>query len=159
MIIPLNVEDADTAQRILELQRTAYRIEADMMETDDIPPMRDNESALKKCGESFYGYEYEGAVIGLVSYHLKEGMLELCRLVVSPSYFRKGIGRQLVEFVLREPSWDLATVCTGSVNEPALSLYKSEGFQEAEELEVSPGIILTRLEQTKADAESIKKPS
>lgn len=159
MIIPLNLEDSDTAQSILALQRTAYRIEADMMETDDIPPMRDNETALRTCGESFYGYEREGAMIGLVSYQLKDGMLELCRLVVSPSYFRKGIGRQLVDFVLRQPSWDLATVCTGSVNEPALSLYKSAGFYEAEELEVSPGIILTRLEQVKENPTRIEKTS
>ena len=159
MIIPLDLEDSNTAQCILDLQRTAYRIEADMMDTDDIPPMRDNESALRTCGESFYGYERDGTVIGLVSYQLKDGMLELCRLVVSPSYFRRGIGRQLVDFVLCQPSWDLATVCTGSVNEPALSLYKSVGFQEAEDLEVSPGIILTRLEQVKERSDRIEKTS
>ena len=43
-----------------------------------------------------------------------------------------------------EPEADRAVVQTGSSNEPAKQLYRREGFEEIDEVEVVPGLRVTR---------------
>lgn len=68
--------------------------------------------------------EVEGEVCGFVAY--AEG--ELSWLYVEPAKYRQGVGRQLLRHAIRASGGNVSTeVLVG--NEPALSLYLSEGFQ------------------------------
>ena len=65
--------------------------------------------------------------------------------MVDPSCFRAGVGTALVRAALAaEPEAERAVVQTGSSNEPAKQLYRREGFEEIEEVEVVPGLRVTR---------------
>ena len=65
--------------------------------------------------------------------------------MVDPNRFRAGIGAALVRAALAaEPEADRAVVQTGSSNEPAKQLYRREGFEEIDEVEVVPGLWVTR---------------
>jgi ribosomal protein S18 acetylase RimI-like enzyme len=50
-------------------------------------------------------------------------------LVVHPDFFRRGIARKLIEFILQKFDSNQFTVETGKDNDPARKLYESFGFQ------------------------------
>jgi ribosomal protein S18 acetylase RimI-like enzyme len=148
VVVPL--ERLDLTQRrvasaVLELQRRAYRIEAELIGSDEIPPLSETLEELQASGETFLGAYLEGSLVGTISWRVDAGVLDLHRLVVDPSRFRAGIGAALVRAALAaEPEAERAIVQTGSANEPAKRLYRREGFEEIDEVEVAPGLRVTR---------------
>lgn len=144
-IRPLDVSDADAVGELLGLQRRAYRVEADLIGSDGIPPLTETLEELQAAGETVLGAYVEGELAGAVSWRLDGETLDLHRLVVDPARFRGGIGTALVRAALAaEPGARRAIVQTGAVNEPAKRLYRREGFEELDEVEVAPGLRVTR---------------
>jgi ribosomal protein S18 acetylase RimI-like enzyme len=132
------------ALRVLELQRVSYQIEAELIGSILIPPLRETLPELQSCGEVFHGWFESGRLLGFISHKLEEDVLDIHRVAVHPDGFRRGIARQLLEFVLKlEPSATRAIVQTGSLNVPACKLYLSFGFEILERKEVAPGLELT----------------
>jgi ribosomal protein S18 acetylase RimI-like enzyme len=132
------------ALRVLDLQRVSYRIEADLIGSILIPPLRETLLELQSCGEMFHGFFESGRLLGFISHKLEERVLDIHRVAVYPDGFRRGIARQLLEFVLKlEPSAMRAMVQTGSLNVPACKLYLSSGFEILERKEVAPDLELT----------------
>lgn len=132
------------AVRVLELQRVSYRIEADLIGSSLIPPLRETLLELQSSGEVFHGFFEHDRLLGFISHKLEEHVLDIHRVAVHPDGFRRGIARQLLEFVLNlEPSATQAIVQTGSLNVPACKLYLSFGFEILERKEVVPGLELT----------------
>jgi ribosomal protein S18 acetylase RimI-like enzyme len=131
------------ALRVLELQRVSYQIEADLIGSS-IPPLRETLEELQSCGEVFHGWFEASRLLGFISHKLEEHVLDIHRVAVHPDGFRRGIARQLLEFVLKlEPNATRAIVQTGSLNVPACKLYLSFGFEILERKEVAPGLELT----------------
>jgi ribosomal protein S18 acetylase RimI-like enzyme len=131
------------ALRVLELQRVSYQIEAELI-ASSIPPLRESLEELQSCGEVFHGWFEDDRLLGFISHKLEENVLDIHRVAVHPDGFRRGIARQLLEFVLNlEPSATQAIVQTGSLNVPACKLYLSFGFEILERKEVMPGLELT----------------
>lgn len=144
----LDLADRATADEVLSLQRRAYRVEAELIGSDGIPPLRETLEELQASGETFLGAFVEGRLTGAVSWKLENGTLDLHRLVVDPSQFRGGIGTALVRAAFgAEPAAERAIVQTGVDNEPARRLYLREGFTERDEIEVAPGLRVTRFEK------------
>lgn len=149
MITPLNTRDINIAKEILVVQRPAYRAEAEIIGFDGIPQLSDTEESIMACGETFLGFRSEGRLAGAIAYTEDEEGVEICRLIVHPDYFRKGIGRRLVGFVMEEAArGKKVKVSTGAANEPAIRLYKQFGFTERERIEIAPGIFLTNMERS-----------
>lgn len=131
------------AVRVLELQRVSYAIEADLIGSS-IPPLRETLEELQSCGEVFHGWFENDRLLGFIAHKLEDGILDVHRVAVHPDGFRRGIARQLLEFVLNlEPSATRAIVQTGSLNVPACKLYLSFGFEVLERKKVAPGLELT----------------
>jgi ribosomal protein S18 acetylase RimI-like enzyme len=132
------------AERVLELQRVSYQIEADLIDSILIPPLRETLEELQSCGEVFHGWFEGNRLLGFISHKLEEDVLDIHRVAVHPDGFRSGIARQLLEFVLNlERGATRAIVQTGSLNLPACKLYLSFGFEILERKEVAPGLELT----------------
>ncbi len=144
-IIPLDLSDTRAASALLALQRRAYEVEAGLIGSDDIPPLRETLQELQVSEETFLGAFVEGRIVGAVSYRLAGDTLDLDRLVVDPTHFRGRIGTTLVRAALTaEPGATRAIVQTGAENEPAKALYLREGFKQTDELEVVPGLRVAR---------------
>ena len=60
--------------------------------------------------------------------------------MVSPHYFRQGIGRQLMKYVLQDFSSKVFTVETGLKNIPASKLYTSFHFKEVKQWDTDHGV-------------------
>lgn len=143
----LDVSDQAVADAVLVVQRLAYRVEADLIGSDAIPPLHETLRELQACGETFLGAEVDGRLAAFVSWKVEDGMLDLYRLAVHPDFFRHGLGRALVRAALASEPALRVIVQTGSANEPAKALYASEGFVEVDEIEPAPGVRVTRYEK------------
>lgn len=149
MIRRLNLQDDMTLQSVWQIQKIAYRIEAEMMEFHEIPPLLETIEQLRVVDELFYGwYTPSGELVGAISYAMEAPReLHIYRLMVSPSYFRQGIGRALMMHILDTPDVAKFIICTGVRNEPALSLYGSLGFHGVLDEEIAPGVYLRTMER------------
>lgn len=142
LIQKLNNKNYDQALQIHAVTQAAYRQEAALLGVDFFPPLaRTCEDVLSDLGV------YTGAVVG----GALEGVLHLEGhhinvLTVHPHAQRRGIASHLLDYVLSDyrkniknaRSCDKAkpvaqlqvTVSTGTLNCPALALYKKMGFEE-----------------------------
>ena len=148
MIRDLDLSDERQVLEILSLQDASYAVEAELIGTFDIPPLKDTGDTLRRCGETFCGFFAEGRLAGAISYKIEGDVLDIHRLVVHPDRFRKGIARTLVKHVEKNAGTvERIVVSTGTKNFPARRLYRSLGFEETGEAEVAPGLRVTFFEK------------
>ncbi|MBW5449389.1 GNAT family N-acetyltransferase [Cohnella sp. CFH 77786] len=146
-IHPLDLTNPDIAEELWALQHAAYRREADLIGVPDLPPLKDTVLTLQHCGETFYGcWTEDGELAGAISIEDEpDGVTVICRMMVQPDYFRKGIGSALVAHVLAEvPGGSEVSVTAETRNEPAVRLYERQGFQPEEIFKPAPGITMVR---------------
>jgi ribosomal protein S18 acetylase RimI-like enzyme len=134
-LVHLDITDPQTAGAVLDLQRRAYRVEAELIGSEGIPPLQETLEELQRCGESFLGAAVDGRLSGAISWRVDAATIDIHRLVVDPDHFRRGLGTALVRSLLKsEPDASHAIVQTGAENEPAARLYLREGFQRVDEV-------------------------
>jgi ribosomal protein S18 acetylase RimI-like enzyme len=154
MIRQCSLQDDDIVRQIWSLQHIAYRIEADLIGVKELPPLMDTLESLRRCGETFYAeFDEDDEIQGVVAVECEQpGTLTISRMMVHPAYARQGIGSHLLEHVFsRYPDVPLYIVSTGTRNEPAVKLYRKQGFQPVEAFEVTPGVELTTFHRHNAD--------
>jgi ribosomal protein S18 acetylase RimI-like enzyme len=148
-IVEIDIADPSVAARVLALQRRSYRVEAELIGSDAIPPLRETVAELQVCGERFLGAFVDDRLAGIVSWKLDGETIDLHRLAVDVPFFRRGVGVALVRAALaKEPQANRAVVQTGATNEPAKALYRREGFSELGQREVAPGVRVALFERT-----------
>ncbi|MCZ8537597.1 GNAT family N-acetyltransferase [Paenisporosarcina quisquiliarum] len=138
--------DLELAHNILSIQRPSYQIEADLIGFQGIPALSETVDDIMDSKETFIGYYEDDQLLGVLSYEENEDFVDICRLVVSPASFRKGIGRQLVSYIVEEirGSRDVI-VSTGLKNTPAVTLYEKLGFQQERTMEIAPGVHIVNM--------------
>ena len=146
MITSINNKDKDISKIIYLLFQASYKIEAKLLQATDFPPLKRTVSDFLKCNNTFFAYHLNKGILGIIeidhtiSTHIQS-------LVVHPSSFRKGIGKQLVSFVLDHYTPISFTVETGAANYPAIKLYKKFNFQEIKQWDTDHGIRKIRFER------------
>ncbi|MDQ0495061.1 GNAT family N-acetyltransferase [Paenibacillus brasilensis] len=145
MVTLCSLKDDDIVSQIWCLQHLAYRLEAELIGFDEIPPLMDTFDTLKSCGESFYGWMEDDELLGALAVQSESpGSLTLTRMMVHPDHFRKGIADSLMKHVLNEHRHiPLFIVSTGTLNTPAVALYQKHGFRPVSAAEVAPDVELT----------------
>lgn len=119
----------------------------------DIPPLLESFAEFQECEEKFLGFYKNKELIGAVSYITEKCQLTLCRMVVHPNHFRKGVAQCLLEtLVIEESHVTTLKVSTGKANTPAFQLYLKNGFKFIGSQEVSPDIYICYFEKTLKDA-------
>jgi ribosomal protein S18 acetylase RimI-like enzyme len=146
-IFSLNMTDMTHAQQVLAIQKLAYRVEADLIGFEGIPPLHETLVDLQQSEETFMGYYVDDVLAGALSYALINTTLDIGRLVVHPNYFRRGIGKALVEFVETVSGVEKVIVSTGALNTPARQLYERIGYQLIEEVKLVEGLVIARYEK------------
>lgn len=141
MITKLNREDQAILEQMINVQRAAYAVEADLIGTRNIPPLNETIEELEAVhDEEFFGFVMDGELMGFVATMDESPHLRISRMVVDPKFFKNGIGKALVLYVLnhRKPGQPVI-VSTGEKNEPARRLYEKFGFQLQRTFEVGDG--------------------
>ncbi|MBP1157116.1 MULTISPECIES: GNAT family N-acetyltransferase [unclassified Paenibacillus] len=148
MIRAIDLADMQEVLAFLLLQQTAYRVEAERIGFDEIPPLFDSPQSLRDSGESFFGY-YEGSKLhGAAACKQSPKEVVICRMMVHPDCFRRGIASKLLkhleQFAL--PGMKMI-VYTGTNNTPAVGLYDKHGYEPFHMQLLAPGITLTQFQK------------
>lgn len=144
----LSLNDEPTLTAILHVQRAAYRIEANRIGFDRIPPLIETKDELRSSAETFYGCFVNDALAGIIAIEYEDQVLVIARLAVHPDYFRRGIARQLLAHVETRAQPDqVIHVSTGMLNAPARTFYEQHGFTRIEDREVVEGLWITEYEK------------
>lgn len=140
---PIDHTARGTAARIVAIQRTAYAIEAELIGFDGIPPLHESVEDVVALQGLQWRAAFEGeTIIGIIAWSIDGDAIEIDRLAVDPSWSLRGHGRRLVRSV---PDAAVVYVSTGSLNQPAIALYESEGFAQIGTIEIEPGVFITKL--------------
>jgi ribosomal protein S18 acetylase RimI-like enzyme len=147
-LVGLDISDPEVREAVLQLQRVAYRVEAELIGSDGIPPLWETLDDLQTCSETFLGAFVDGRLAGAISWRFGAGTIDIHRLVVHPDQFRRGVATALVRGALEnEPAAERAIVQTGAENAPAAALYLREGFERIGDVELS-GLRISRFEKS-----------
>lgn len=147
MIQSLDNHRRELAKEMWGIQIPAYQTEADLMGFEEIPQLKETVEDIQASNECFIGF-FDDGLKGFISYKEEEKLIDIYRLVIHPDFFRQGIARQLLSFLLEQfPGYNV-TVSTGKANIPAKKLYHSFGFVEQNDFEVAPGIWCTEFSLT-----------
>lgn len=139
----MHVIDISPDQRLLDLQRAAYAVEAALIGDDRIPPLHEPLADLLAAPLIWVGAFDGDALLGAIAWEADADTLDINRLVVSPAAFRRGIGRLLVATALDRAAGRTVLVSTGRDNAPARRLYEGYGFAWVNDVEVIPGLWIT----------------
>lgn len=134
MIKFIDICDQNITNEVWNLQRISYLVEAEYIGTMDIPPLKESLMELMNCGETFIGAYIDGQLAGVLSYKIEGDKVDIHRVMVHPSYFRRGIGKELICFLeIMHLSAKEIIVSTGAKNTPAVNLYLKLGFEKKDE--------------------------
>ena len=140
MIIKIDNKKNEIAKEIRKIFQASYAIEAAMLKAIDFPPLKRTKSDFINSNSEFYAYYINQNIAGLIEVKNHNNLTHIQSLVVYPKYFRQGIGRELVQFVLDTYKSIAFSVETGVDNHPAIELYISLGFQEEGQWDTNHGV-------------------
>ena len=148
MIKEIDFQNISLLKTLFELQQASYQVEAELIQFFEIPPLIESFNDFRQCGETFLGYFEENELVGALSFTIDGEELTICRMIVHPNHFRKGIAQKLLNYV-EETNKDITVlkVSTGKKNSPAKSLYYKLGYQLVWDLEVAPGFYISQFEK------------
>lgn len=147
MIKIIDISNRKNAADVLNIQIPSYKIEAEIIGSYEIPPLKDTVHTLQHCGEAFFGYYENEILCGVISIKVDDDEVDIHRLIVHPNHFRKGIAQLLLNFIETKFEVETIKVATASKNTPAVSFYKKNGFQNIKELIVNEQLSLTFFEK------------
>lgn len=145
----MSIEHKEVAEELVSLQLLAYKIEAELINFYEIPPLTDTIEKIQQSGETFYGYYLNEKLSGVISIKVENDVVDIHRLMVHPTHFRKGIAQQLLDLVESICDERIKTlfVATGSKNTPALFFYEKNGFLNVGETKATEGLFITSFEK------------
>ena len=147
MIIKINNKENKIAEEIRAIFQVSYTVEAEMLKAVNFPPLQRTVSQFMKSNSEFYAYYLIENIAAVIEIENNEDLTHIQSLVVYPKYFRNGIGRKLVQFILDNYKAKIFTVETGIDNHPAIKLYKSFGFQEQKQWDENHGVRKVRFQK------------
>ena len=147
MIKIIDISNSKNAEDVLNIQIPSYKVEAEIIGSYEIPPLKDTVYTLQHCGETFFGYYENEELCGVISIQIDDDDVDIHRLIVHPNHFRKGIAQLLLNFIETNFQIETIKVATGSKNIPAVSFYKKNGFQNIKEVIVNEQLSLTFFEK------------
>ena len=150
-VAPLDLADPVVAEAVLRIQHRSYAVEAALIGFDGIPPLHETVADLQANGLSglnVLGAFVGGELAGVLGYRWVDspgGELDIDRLAIDPGFFRLGTASALLAAL---PAAAAVIVSTGTLNQPALALYRRHGFQPTGIREIAPGVTVTELRRT-----------
>ena len=138
----IDLSDTSVASQVLVLQQAAYRVEADLIGFDGIPPLHESIEALIAAPLVWMGIESGGQIVAAIGITKETDSIDIDRLMVNPAVSRQGYGRALLSVL--DPGATI-TVSTGTRNRPARRLYEAAGFVTVGESSPVAGLQITHL--------------
>ena len=140
MIKKLDHTNQAIATKMHIVFQESYAIEAKLLNAINFPPLQRPLESYIKSTTTFFGYHIKDEIVAIIEVSSKEQTTHIDSLVVSPHFFRQGIGRELMDYILQNFSSKVFTVETGLKNIPASKLYTSFHFKEVKQWDTDHGV-------------------
>ncbi|GEM01481.1 Acetyltransferase (GNAT) domain-containing protein [Halolactibacillus halophilus] len=131
-----------------QLQQQSYLVEQQLLGIDPFPPLLETKQGLAASDEACLIRCDVENILGFLQYVVTDNQLVINKLVVRPDYFRQGIGRDLLQSLIKQKRDSSILVETAQKNTPAINLYEKLGFRQTTQFYVEEGIEIVRLERT-----------
>jgi GNAT superfamily N-acetyltransferase len=144
--------DPYLTRALLAVQHAAFEVEAAFVGSREIPPLREDVVALA----AFRGrwvLAWDGVdLLGAAAWHELPEQVEIDRVMVHPAAHRRGVASALLARVVDAAGRRDLVVTTGRDNPPGIAMYAKHGFVAEQDLQVRPGLWLTRMRLSPARA-------
>lgn len=147
MIERLKNEEPAIAKEIQAVFMASYAVEAALLNATDFPPLKRPLESYITSDTRFFGYWIDQRIAGIIEVETAPDTTSINSLVVDPEFFRRGIGRALLEYVFNTFDSRLFVVETGLQNTPASELYKKFGFKEVKQWNTDHGVRKVKFER------------
>jgi GNAT superfamily N-acetyltransferase len=138
------------ARAILELQRCAYRSEAELYNDFTIPPLTQTPDEIRDQFKDhiFLKAEIDDELVGSVRARHDVETCFIGRLIVAPALHNQGIGYKLMKQIeARFPDAPRYELFTGSKSEKNIYLYKKLGYRIYKQVDLTPKVELVYMEK------------
>ena len=135
---------------ILDVQKLAFRSEAELYNNCCIPPMRQtvDDLAEELKTKVFLKAVVGNKIVGSVRAAEKDGICFIEKLSVHPDYQNRGIGYRLLESIReRFPGANAFELATGQKSVKNIRLYEKAGFRVYKE-ETHSGVVMVFMRKT-----------
>ena len=137
--------DKSFAASLLRLQHDAYRTQAELIGSDRLASLADDQETLP-AWRGRYLVAWRGTqLVGAIAWRSNGDEADIDRVMVEPSVHREGIASALLEAVLADLSDVHVEAWTGRNNAPGIALYRRFGFDPVADEQRPTGIWITRL--------------
>ena len=147
MIKRLKNNDLEIAKKIRSVFQLSYKVEANILNATDFPPLKRPLENYVNSNTAFFGYLKNQKLAGVIEIEHNNNFTHINSLVVDPVFFRQGIARKLMEYVFNTFDSKLFVVETGLENGPATKLYKKFDFKEVKQWNTDHGIRKIKFER------------
>ncbi|MCJ8345066.1 GNAT family N-acetyltransferase [bacterium] len=137
----INHQDLEQAKKLHELQMRSYQIEADLLNYPNLPPLLELVEDIVADQDQYLTAMCLQEICGFLAYKESSNVVEIDKVVVDPKYFRKGVASLLLENLIIKTGYakDIL-VSTGTLNLPAIALYKKYDFQLVDQFVVGDSL-------------------
>jgi GNAT superfamily N-acetyltransferase len=142
--------ELDDAEEILELQKLAYRSEAEIYQDPTLPPLTQTVEEVKRDfdGQIFLKAEFDGRIVGSVRGSMKDRTCFIRRLIVHPDLQNRGIGTKLMTEIEKHfAKAKRFELFTGYRSKRNIYLYLKVGYQLFKIETIRPSLKLLYLEK------------
>ncbi|MDO6518498.1 GNAT family N-acetyltransferase [Zobellia uliginosa] len=147
MIERLENNNIEVSQKIRSVFQASYKIEAELLNAIDFPPLKRPLESYIDSETEFFGYIKGKELAGVVEIKSNDEFTHICSLVVAPDFFKQGIASALIKFVFNTFDSQLFIVETGLENGPATALYKKFHFKEVKQWNTDHGVRKIKFER------------
>ena len=147
MIEKLQNNEIEISKRIRSVFQASYKVEAKLLNATDFPPLKRPLENYVKSNTVFFGYLKNEDIAGVIEIDHNNDHTLIRSLVVDPTFFRQGIAKKLMKFVLNTFDSKLFVVETGLENGPATKLYETFGFVEVKQWDTNHGVRKIKFER------------
>jgi len=151
MIEKLQNNEIEISKRIRSVFQASYKVEAKLLNATDFPPLKRPLENYMKSNTFFFGYLKNEDIAGVIEIDHNNDHTLIRSLVVDPTFFRQGIAKKLMKFVLNTFDSKLFVVETGLENGPATKLYETFGFVEVKQWDTNHGVRKIKFERRTND--------
>jgi len=130
MIKKLEQSSIAVSEKIRSIFQESYAVEAKLLQVKVFPPLQRDIDGFLHSGTEFYGYHKNQEMVAVIEIKNNKDTTHIQSLVVDPKFFRQGIAQSLISYLLDSFDSSVYTVETGAANQPAIRLYKKNGFIE-----------------------------
>ena len=147
MIERLKNNDLEISKKIRSVFQLSYKVEAKILNATDFPPLKRSLENYVNSNTAFFGYLKNQELAGVIEIEHNDNFTHINSLVVDPGFFKQGIARKLMEYVINTFDSKLFVVETGLENGPATELYKKFDFKEVKQWNTDHGIRKIKFER------------